>query len=71
MAELRRLAEERLAALPVPPAEPCGPTDHMTVRQALKADQLRRLQMENIRRLVSKREDMEFLLRWCLGPDPE
>lgn len=71
LAELRKLAEERLAALPVPPAEPCGPTDHVTVRQALKADQLRKVQMENIRRLVSKREDMEYLLRWCLALDPE
>ncbi len=71
LAELQRLAEKRRAALTVPPAESCGPTDHMTVRQALKADQLRKVQMENIRRLVSKREDMEYLLRWCLGPDPE
>jgi hypothetical protein len=71
LAELQRLAEERLAALPVPPAESCGPTDQLTVRQAFKADQLRKVQMENIRRLVSKREDMEYLLRWCLGPDPE
>ena len=71
LAELQRLAKERLAALPVPPAQSCGPTDHMTGRQVLKADQLRKVQMENIQRLVSKREDMEYLLRWCLGPDRE
>ena len=65
LAEFRRLAEERLAGLPVPPPESPATNGEIPRRRALAEGKQRELQLRNIRELNHRRNHVIALLNKC------
>jgi hypothetical protein len=64
LAEFRRLAEERLAGLPMPPPEPPEPSG-IPLKRVMAEGKQRELQLRNIRELAYRRSRLAALLDQC------
>lgn len=65
LTEFRRLTEERLAGLPVPPPEPPETNGEIPRRRAMAEGKQRELQLRNLRELNYRRNHAIALLNQC------